>query len=151
MKEDNKISLSKKFQLVILKHRNCVVSVHDMYMFCFLSTLSLQTGQQRWFTAHCAQQTIWPQGRNSTAAGRFLHTRHRLVGLSAGLLFGVRSTPVLPQWRVKGPGHSDKNAGGRLHPNTHTPLTRGSRSGLTMLSRHSKGNLSGKTSSHATR
>ena len=29
-------------------------------------------------------------------------------------LFGVRSTPVLPQWHVKDPGHSAKSAGGRL-------------------------------------
>ena len=31
--------------------------------------------------------------------------------------------PLLPQWHVKDPGHSAKSAGGRLHPNTHTPLT----------------------------
>ena len=36
------------------------------------------------------------------------------------LLSGVRSTPVLPQWHVKDPGHSAKSAGGRLHLNTHT-------------------------------
>ena len=30
-------------------------------------------------------------------------------------LFGVRSTPVLPQWHVKDPGHSDKSVGDRLH------------------------------------
>ena len=27
----------------------------------------------------------------------------------------VRSTPVLPQWHVKDPGHSAKTTGGRLH------------------------------------
>ena len=32
------------------------------------------------------------------------------------LLFGVRSTPVLPQWYVKDPGHSAKSTGGSLHP-----------------------------------
>ena len=37
--------------------------------------------------------------------------------------FGVRSTPVLPQWHIKDPGHSVKSAGGRLHLTTHTPLT----------------------------
>ena len=38
------------------------------------------------------------------------------------------------------PGHSAKSAGGRLHLNTHTPLTQRSRSGLTMpLSRHNEG------------
>ena len=55
-------------------------------------------------------------------------------------LFAVRSTPVLPQWLVKDPGHSAKSAGGRFQLNTHTPLTQRSRRGLTMpLSRHSVG------------
>ena len=36
------------------------------------------------------------------------------------LLFGVCSTPVLPQWQVKDPGHSVKSAGGKLHLNRHT-------------------------------
>ena len=75
------------------------------------------------------------------------------------LLFGVRYTPVLPQWHVKDPGHSAKCAGGRLHLNTQTPLTQRSRNGLTVpLSRHSVGTLSRHsvgtyqgTSSHATR
>ena len=58
--------------------------------------------------------------------------------------------PVLPQWHVKDPGHFVKSAGGRLHLNTNTPLTRLSRSGLTMpLSRHSVGTYP-ETSSHAT-
>ena len=52
--------------------------------------------------------------------------------------------PVVPQWHVKDRGHSVKNAGGRLHLNTHTPLTHRSRSGLTMpLCRQSVGKLSG--------
>ena len=69
----------------------------------------------------------------------------------ASSLFRVRSTPVLPQWHVKDPGHSANSAGGRLHLNTHTPLTQQSRSGLTMaLSRHSVGTYQ-ETSSHATR
>ena len=47
-------------------------------------------------------------------------------------LFGVRSTPVLPQWHAyKDPGHSAKSAGGRLHLNTFAPLTQRNRSGLT--------------------
>ena len=57
----------------------------------------------------------------------------------------------MPQWHVKDPGHSAKSAGGRLHLNTHTPLTKRSQSGLTMpLSRHSEG-TDQETSSHATR
>ena len=62
----------------------------------------------------------------------------------------VRSIPGLAQWHVKDPGHSAKSAGGRLHLNTHIPLTQRSRSGLTMpLSRHSAGTYP-ETSSHAT-
>ena len=54
------------------------------------------------------------------------------------------------QWHVKDRDHSAKSAGGRLHLNTHTPLTQLSRSGLTMsLSRHSVGTYQ-ETNSHAT-
>ena len=38
-------------------------------------------------------------------------------------LFGGRSIPVLLQWHGKDHGHSAKSAGGRLHLNTHIPLT----------------------------
>ena len=66
------------------------------------------------------------------------------------LLFGVHFTPVLSQWHVKDPGHSAQSAGGRLHLNTHTPLTQRSRSGLTIpLSRNSVG-TNPETCSHAT-
>ena len=66
------------------------------------------------------------------------------VNFVCWLLFGARSTPVLPQWHIKDPGHSAKSAGVRLHLNTHTPLTQRSWSGLTMsLPRHSVGTLSG--------
>ena len=61
------------------------------------------------------------------------------VNFLCWLLFGVRSTPLLPQWHEKDPGHSAKSAGGRLHLNMHTPLTQRSRSGLTMLSKNSVG------------
>ena len=41
---------------------------------------------------------------------------------------------------VKDSGHCAKSAGGRLHLNTHTPMTQQSQSGPTMLlSRHSVG------------
>ena len=49
--------------------------------------------------------------------------RRNKFPLQSQLLFGVRSTPVLPQLHVKDHGRSVKSAGGRLHPNTHTPLT----------------------------
>ena len=66
------------------------------------------------------------------------------------LLFRVRSTPVLLQWHIKDPVHFAKSAGGRLHLNTHTPLTHQSQSGPTMpLSRQSVG-IYQETSSHAT-
>ena len=39
------------------------------------------------------------------------------VNFVCWFLFSVRSTPVLPQWHVKGPGHSAKSAGGRLYLN----------------------------------
>ena len=73
------------------------------------------------------------------------------VNFVCWFLSGVRSTPVLPWWHVKNPGHSAKRAGGRLHLNTCTPLTQRSRSGLTMpLSRNCLGTYR-ETSSHATR
>ena len=39
--------------------------------------------------------------------------------------FGIRSTPMLPQWHVKDPGHSAKSAGGSLQLNMHTPYVCG--------------------------
>ena len=41
------------------------------------------------------------------------------------LIFGIRSTPVLPQLHVKDPSRSAKSAGGRLQLNTHTPYVCG--------------------------
>ena len=62
------------------------------------------------------------------------------VNFICWLLFSCHSIPVLLQWHVKDPGHSAKNASGRLYLNTHTSLTQRSLSGLTMpLSRHSVG------------
>ena len=69
------------------------------------------------------------------SGGRIFFPR---VNFERWLLSDVRSTPVLPQWHVKDPGHSPKSADGGLHLNTHTPLSQWSRSGLTMpLCRHS--------------
>ena len=53
------------------------------------------------------------------------------------------SPPVLPQWHVKDPSHSAKSAGGGLHLNRHTPLTKRSRNGLILLSRHCVGTYQG--------
>ena len=71
------------------------------------------------------------------AAGEFSSPEFTLCADSYSL-----SVPpfMLPQGHVKGPGHSAKRAGGRLHLNTPTPLTQRSGSGLTLpLSRHSVG------------
>ena len=38
------------------------------------------------------------------------------------LLFGVCSTPMLPQCHVKGPGHFAKSVGARLYSNTLDPI-----------------------------
>ena len=35
--------------------------------------------------------------------------------------FGIHSTPMLPQYHVKDPGHPAKSAGGSLQLNMHTP------------------------------
>ena len=59
-------------------------------------------------------------------------------------LFGVRPTPVSPQWHVKDPGHSATSAGDRLHLHTHTLLTQWRWTGLTVLSRYSVGTRKGK-------
>ena len=76
----------------------------------------------------------------SRSGGRIFFSRVIFV---LWLLFGVCSTPVLPQWQVKDPGHSAKCAGGRLHLNTHTPLTQQSPSRLTIPLFRQCGNLHG--------
>ena len=52
------------------------------------------------------------------SGGRIFFSR---VNFACWLLLCVRSTPVLPQWHVKGPRHSTKSAGGRLHAYTLDP------------------------------
>ena len=39
--------------------------------------------------------------------------------------FSIHSTPMLPQWHVKDPGHSAKSAGSRLQLNMHAPYVCG--------------------------
>ena len=58
----------------------------------------------------------------SGAAGEFSSPGSTLC---ADSYFGICSTPVLPQWHVKDPGHSAKGAGGRLKLNTYAPYVRG--------------------------
>ena len=95
-----------------------------------------------------------PDSRSNGCEFEFWQERRENFLLQSQLvclfLFGVRSIPVLPQCHVKDPGHSAKSAGGSLLLKTHTPLTQGSRSGLTMLlSRRSVGTYP-ETSSYAT-
>ena len=58
---------------------------------------------------------------------------------SPELTFFADTYSVSDPLHVKDPGHSAKNAGGRLHLNTHSPLTLGSPGRLTMLTGHSVG------------
>ena len=63
-----------------------------------------------------------------TSGGRiFSSSLFLLHSFPHRLIFGVRSTPVLPQWHVKGPGHSAKSAGSRLYLNMRTPLPKSER------------------------
>ena len=81
------------------------------------------------------------------SSGRIFFSR---VNVVCWLLLGVCSTPMLLQRHVKDQDHSAESAGGRLHLNTHTPLTHWSQSGPTvLLSRQSVG-IYQETSSHAT-
>ena len=73
------------------------------------------------------------------AAGEFSPPVNFVCWLLVLVLFSVHFIPDTAVAR-KYPGHSAKSAGGRLHLNTHTPLTQQSWSGMTMpLSRHSVG------------
>ena len=66
------------------------------------------------------------------AAGIFLFqslTFSSRVKLSVLFLILCPFYTVLPQWYVKDSGHCAKNAGGRIHPRTHTPLTQRNRGG----------------------
>ena len=59
-------------------------------------------------------------GSNPGRSGRRIFFSR--VNFVCWLLFGVCSTPMLPQWHVKDSGHSAKSAGGRLHPkHAYTP------------------------------
>ena len=91
--------------------------------------------------AHLVERRIRDQKVASSNLGR--SSSPGLI-FCTDILFGVRPTPVLPQWHVKDPSFSAKNAGGRLYPNTLTPSTKRGRGGLTMLLTYSVGILSWK-------
>ena len=110
--------------------------------------LSVGAGEACWLERRTRRDRKVAKLNPGRSGGRIFFSR---VNFVCWLLFGVRSTPLLPQWHVKDPSHSAKSAGGKLHLNTHTPLTQRSWSGRTMLqSRHSVGSYQ-ETSSHATR
>ena len=99
-------------------------------------------------------QLVQRRSRDQMSRGRF---PVRAVGecsspelLSALTLSDSVSVPsnVLPQWHLKDPGHSAKSVGGRLHLNTHTPLTHRSQSGVTRPSRQSVGTYQGSELTH---
>ena len=77
------------------------------------------TGKACWLERWTCDRKI-ASSNSGRSGGRIFFFR---ANLACWLLFVVRSTPVLPQWQVKDPGHSAKSADGRLHLNMHTPLT----------------------------
>ena len=98
----------------VLKQRNCPVnkSVNHNYPYMCWNSLFVE----RWT---CDRKVASSNlGRSS---GRIFFSR---VNFVCWLVFSLRSTPVLLQWHVKDPDHSAKSAGGRLHLNTHTILTK---------------------------
>ena len=119
-------------------HSSEIFEVSSVFCFCVVRSLKIAC----WLERRTRDREV-ASSNSGESGGRIFFSRVNFV-------FCARSTPVLPQWHVKDPGHSAKSAAGRLHLNTHTPLTQRSRSGLTIL-QASCGNLSRKTSSYATR
>ena len=133
-------------------HHLCICIRSDLICFLSTGTISchLYSGGVRiacWLERRTRDRKV-ASSNLGRSGGRIFFSR---VNFVCWLLFGVRSTRVLPQWHVKKPSHSAKSAGGRLHLTTRTPLTQWRRSGLTVpLPRHSVGSYR-ETSSHATR
>ena len=120
-------------------------NIHRCYRFGILLTWSYWSSLDIILYVHRYRKVA--SSNPGRSWGRFFFSR---VSFVCWLLFGVRSIPVLPQWHIKDPSHCAKSAGGRLHLNMHTPLTKWSQSGLTMLlSRHSLETYQ-ETSLHAT-
>ena len=146
IKKSNKI----KVPLLHTSYRIYFFIIVSFESLCYLEykyCMVWGAGIAYWLERRTRDQKV-ASSNSCTSGGKIFFFR---VNFVCWLLFGVRTIPVLPQWYVKDPGHSAKSAGGRLHLNTHTPLTHRSRSGLIMpLSRQSVG-ISQDTSSHATR
>ena len=72
-----------------------------------------------WHSAGLMSKRLWVRIMAEVEGIFFLS----IVNFVCWLLFGVHSTPVILQWQVKDPSYSAKSVDGRLHLNTHTPLT----------------------------
>ena len=110
-------------------------TVHETSMVYVLMLVDIQTHK-----LSMTSPVLSPTSSPSRSGGRIFFSR---VNLVCWLLSSISSTPMLPQWHVRDPGHSAKSAGGRLHLNTHTPLTHGSQSGRTMPLSMQCGKISG--------
>ena len=109
-------------------HNGCVLPYSEKYPCCVSAGIA-------WWLERRTRDQKFACSNPGRSGGRIFFSR---VNFVCRLLFGVCSTPVLPQWHVTDPDHCAKSAGSRLHLNTHTPLTHRSRNGLSMpLSRQS--------------
>ena len=133
-----------------VKFRGCFLAefVSDKFKFSFIVTSSWDSlvGIACWLEHQTRDRKV--ASSNPSKSGR--RTFSSRVKFVCWLLFGVRSTPVLPQWHIKDPGHSAKSAGGRLHLNMHTPVTHRSRSGLTKPLSRQSARIYQEMSSHVT-
>ena len=91
----------------------------------FTATADIEPGKLVGNSAGLAIERLRVRIPGSSCRGIFFSR----VNFVYWLLFGVRSTSVLPQWHVEDPGHSAKSAGGRLNLDKHTLLAQRSRSG----------------------
>ena len=90
--------------------------------------LSIQTGFSLHYLGREHSSVVERQTRDRNVPGfipnrsgrRFLFSQ---LTFYADFYFRILSTPIIPQWHVKDPGHSTKSADGRLHLNMHAPLT----------------------------
>ena len=125
------------FKRFILKWFFSRVSALDVLILCWSNILAGLGSRDKLLVKPRTRDRMVESSNPGRSGGIIFFSR---VNFVCWLLFGVRSTSMLRQWHVKDPGHSAKSAGGKLHLHTHTPLTRRSRNGLTMLlSRHSVG------------
>ena len=132
---------------LMLGEKVACTTVFPLYCHTVMHTSAVLAAEIPWWLERRTRDRKVASSNPGRSGGKIFFSR---VNFVCWLLFGVRSTPVLPQWHVKDPSHSAKTAGGRFHQSTHTPWNQRSRSGLTLLlSRHGAGTYP-ETSSHAT-